>query len=260
MRHAAHRHSLHEILDHLRDRSARGIEHLAQHAAERIDVGARAVLLAVAEALRRGIAALAQRRRVGSALVDRHVLARREARAPEVDELRDPARGHHDVLGREITVHHGELGRGGGAERAVGVREPRRDVGADPERDPERHGRVDVGDPAEHRAQREPVQILHRQQEPVLAADELVHVDHVGVREARRDQGLVDEEALGERLVLGPRRDRALQDDRPPHLLGAREHAEPDLAHPAAGEARSRVVAAQRSPSPGSPPLLRTWK
>ena len=115
-------------------------------------------------------------------LEDRH-------RQPEVGQLHLARVGEQHVGRRDIAVDQLEV-----LER-VGVDQRPRDLLDDVDRDVDREGDPLVGAAVPGRQQVLPVDVLHRQEDLSALHAGIEHADHVPVREAQRDQGLVPEPA-----------------------------------------------------------------
>jgi hypothetical protein len=161
----------------------------------------------------------------------------------EVDELRDAAHAHEDVLRRDIAVDDAEglavfaAELVGGVETAARVRE-----------DPQRHaGRQRQPLPL-HRAhdlgQRVAVDPLHREVEDVVLLAEIHDLSHVRVLDLRRDARLVEEHPLEARVLRELRKDHLDRDELLEAVLAA-EPRHPHARHAALRDGAEQLVAVE---------------
>jgi hypothetical protein len=216
---------------------------VADHA-EGEDIHARVGRLA-AQVLRRHVAVLAlEHPRRGALAGDR----RRRLGDPEVDDLRHPVEGQQQVVERHVPVDQPQR-RVVDVLEGVRVAKPARGVDQDPAGHLGRHRPRPRHRATEDARQREPVDVLHRDEVAAFVLAELEHLDAVRVAEQRRDPRLAEEHRRHRRgaVVAGDRADRLEHDD-----LGEagrpRRTRQPDVAHPARREAPEHLVAGDPRP------------
>ncbi len=161
---------------------------------------------------------------------------------PEVEELHHAVETDHDVVRGHITVHDAER-FALGVLRVVRVVERCRDPGEDGHRDGGRDASLRTAQALEDRPERDPVDVLHRDEEEVVLPPEVVDGADVGVRELHRQRAFPLEEGV-EGGIVAELVAEHLDDDgahgAPRGLLG-----EEDLRHPAHGEASEHFVSTE---------------
>ena len=195
-------------------------EHLVQHRADGVDVGA-GVATTAADLFGGHVVGRAERR--GEAGPGEAAL-RFVERDPEIEDLHFPVGGEEDVLGLDVAVND---------PFGVQITERLRDLTGDVERAFVRQRRVRLDDAAE----RASVDVLHRDVHPALLA-RLQHLDDVGVIELLPHL-LLALEALEEDDVALQLRVRDLERD-----LGAAVAVDrlEDRRHSAAGQELAELV------------------
>ncbi|MFT3766140.1 MAG: hypothetical protein QM820_11595 [Minicystis sp.] len=203
-------------------------EQLVEHDAERVDV-APAIDLLPPRLLGRHVPDLA---------LEHAGLVAEEAGAgdAEVGDLHHALVRHEDVLRRDVAVHDGER-HAPLVAPLVGVVQPLRGLGHDERGHGRRDARALLPGRGDHPAEIEPLDVLHREEQPLLAViGELVDLDDVRVVEPGRELRLLHEHRP-EPPRRPVRREDALDDEQLVRALGPPLLGEEDLGHPARAQA-----------------------
>jgi hypothetical protein len=164
----------------------------------------------------------------------------------EVDELRDAVVGDQDVLRRHVAVHElerdvvlvFELVRG--VEALAGLHD-------DADRDSLRDLRLVLAGRLVEDAERLAVDPLHDEVEDLVLLAEVEDLGHVGVVDASRERGLVEEHLL-ELRVLGERRQHRLDGDGLLEPARALLAGRPNGRHPALRDWDEELVTTEHHP------------
>ena len=214
-------------------------QHLGQHHADREQIAAGVDRL-LDHLLGRHVAVLALERARLGAVVPPGAGGARDA---EVDELDVAASGQEQVRRRDVAVDHAEIVAGVVAQVVREV-EGVEDLVADPHRVLERRllalPRV-LAQEAEHV---DAVDELHRDEQRLVDAPELVGLGDLGVRQLGRELGLVDEHRRVHRLAREVRQ-QALDDDLALEVVLARGRGEEQLRHATDRDALDQRVATE---------------
>jgi hypothetical protein len=211
-------------------------EHLPQDRARRVDVGA--------PVDRRALDLLL--RHVRQFALDLGAPGRREPRLrvgnAEVREASHAVDADEDVVRRDVAMDEIERLAVRSGELVCGVQSSQ-SVEEDPQREVERQRPPRAPERAQHRLERRPLDVFHDQEEPLFVLLDVEGGDHVGVTDARREAGLV-EEHVDEVGLGGEVRVHRLDGDEPLEAARAESAAETHLGHPARGDDADDLVAA----------------
>ena len=160
----------------------------------------------------------------------------------EVGEASHAVDADEDVVRRDVAMDEVErLALRAG--ELVSCVQSRQRVEEDPQREVERQRPPHAPERAQQGLERRPLDVLHDQEEALFVLLDVEGGDDVGVPDARREAGLVEEHV--DEIGLGRQvRVHGLDGDQPLEAARAERAAEAHLGHPARGDDADDLVAA----------------
>jgi len=167
----------------------------------------------------------------------------------EVGDLGEAALGQEQVRRRDVAMHDAHQ-LAGAVAQLVGVVQALGDLMDHAADEAERQLALLARVLAEHREQREALEVLHHDVELVVALVELVDLADVRVRHVRRDLRLADQHRAEPAVAREVRQD-PLDHEQLLEAGGALEPGQKDLAHAAGRNAGQQLVTSQTRPRDG---------